>query len=83
MHGELLCQGIRTQALRDIGSQVCLISKAWRKKYIPKVEVHDTEELLGPGALVGKAVKPDGHFFPRMGGGEVPAGAIPGPTVHA
>ncbi|KAL2089169.1 hypothetical protein ACEWY4_016068 [Coilia grayii] len=49
-------QGVKTQALWDTGSQVCLISEAWRKKYIPKVRVRDTEELLGPGALVGKAV---------------------------
>lgn len=48
--------GVKTQALWDTGSQVCLISEVWRKKYIPKVRVRATEELLGPGALVGKAV---------------------------
>ena len=48
--------GVKTQALWDTGSQVCLISEAWRKKYIPKVRVRDIEELLGPGALVGKAI---------------------------
>ncbi|KAK0144802.1 hypothetical protein N1851_016626 [Merluccius polli] len=48
--------GVKTQALWDTGSQVCLISEVWRKKYIPKVRVRNTEELLGPGALVGKAV---------------------------
>lgn len=48
--------GVKTQALWPTGSQICLISEAWRKKYIPKVEVRNTEELLGPGALVGRAV---------------------------
>ncbi|KAM9735208.1 uncharacterized protein ACNS7B_014526 [Menidia menidia] len=48
--------GVQTKALWDTGSQVCLISEAWRKKYIPKVSVRNIEELLGPGALVGKAV---------------------------
>lgn len=48
--------GVQTTALWDTGSQVCLISEAWRKKYISKVEVRNTEELIGPGPLVGKAV---------------------------
>ncbi|XP_063049996.1 uncharacterized protein LOC134444699, partial [Engraulis encrasicolus] len=48
--------GVKTEALWDTGSQVCLINEAWRKKNIPKVRVRDTVELLGPGALVGKAV---------------------------
>lgn len=49
-------EDVKTQALWDTGSQVCLISEAWRKKYIPKTRLRGTEELLGPGALVGKAV---------------------------
>ena len=48
--------GVKTRALWDTGSQVCLINDMWRKKCIPKVMVRSTEELLGPGALVGKAV---------------------------
>ncbi|XP_063076055.1 uncharacterized protein LOC134466088 [Engraulis encrasicolus] len=48
--------GVKTEALWDTGSQVCLINEAWWKKNIPKVRVRDTVELLGPGALVGKAV---------------------------
>ena len=48
--------GVKTQALWDTGSQVCLINDTWRKKCIPKVKVRSTEELLGPGSLVGKAV---------------------------
>lgn len=48
--------GVRTQALWDTGSQVCLISEDWRRKYLPHTKVRSVEEIIGPGTLVGKAV---------------------------
>ncbi len=48
--------GVPTQVLWDTGSQVCLINEKWRKKYLPHTKVRDTEEILGPGTLAGKAV---------------------------
>lgn len=48
--------GVPTQALWDTGSQVCLINDRWRKEHLPHTKVRDTEEILGPGTLTGKAV---------------------------
>ncbi|KAL6468437.1 hypothetical protein MHYP_G00241140 [Metynnis hypsauchen] len=48
--------GVATQALWDTGSQVCLISESWRRENIPQATVYKTEEILGQGTLVGKAV---------------------------
>jgi len=48
--------GVPTQALWDTGSQVCLINDKWRKEHLPHTKVRDTEEILGPGTLTGKAV---------------------------
>lgn len=47
---------VPTQALWDTGSQVCLINDKWRKEHLPHTKVRDTEEILGPGTLTGKAV---------------------------
>lgn len=48
--------GVPTQVLWDTGSQVCLINEKWRKEHLPHTKVRDTEEILGPGTLTGKAV---------------------------
>ena len=48
--------GVATKALWDTGSQVSLINEKWRRDHLPHTMVRDTEEILGAGTIVGKAV---------------------------
>lgn len=55
----ITCQleGVKTRALWDTGSQVCLINEKWRQQNIPHTTVRSISEILGPDTLDGRAVK--------------------------
>lgn len=54
----ITCQldGVKTRALWDTGSQVCLINEKWRQQNIPHTTVRSISEILGPATLDGRAV---------------------------
>ncbi|XP_019221791.1 uncharacterized protein LOC109204700 [Oreochromis niloticus] len=51
-----LLEGVKTTALWDTGSQVCLINEKWRQQNIPHLKVRSLTEIIGPGILDGRAV---------------------------
>ncbi|TRY57863.1 hypothetical protein DNTS_017659 [Danionella cerebrum] len=51
-----LLDGRETKALWDTGSQVCLINEKWRQQNLPHTSVRSLSEIIGSGALDGRAV---------------------------
>lgn len=51
-----LLDGVKTRALWDTGSQVCLINEKWRQQHLPRTIVRNISEILGSDTLDGRAV---------------------------
>lgn len=51
-----LLDGVKTKALWDTGSQVCLVSEKWRQQNTPHTTVRSLSEIIGPDILAGRAV---------------------------
>ena len=68
-----LIQGKEVEALWDMGSQVCVVSRKWQQTHLPLEVLRNVEELLGAGeelnleAINGTDIPFDGWIEVRSG----------------
>ena len=65
MYLKLLAQWLETDALRNTGAQVSIISHSWWKQCLPGCDIRDIAELLGMDGLELKAT--NGTDLPNEG----------------
>lgn len=70
---ECLIQGLKTQALWDTGSQVCIIDEQWKREHVPREKLRDISELIdAPDNL--QIIAANGQSMPYRGWIEVTFG---------